>query len=126
MANVLLIEPDRVLTRSYRKALEHAGYVVTHATNAQDALNLADVNTPSAVILELQLVAHDGIEFLHEFRSYAEWQEIPVIVLSTFTRGSLEQARQTLARDFDVMTCLYKPRTSLERLVRTVGEALAA
>ncbi len=126
MADVLLIEPDTVLARSYQKALAHAGHKVAHATTAQDALNLADTQIPDIVIVELQLVAHDGIEFLHEFRSYAEWLEVPVVVLSSLTRGSFEQARQTLLRDFGVAACLYKPRTSLERLMRTVGEVLTA
>lgn len=126
MANVLLIEPDAVLARTYQRALEHAGHNVRHAAAAQAAVNQCDATPPDIVILELQLVAHDGIEFLHEFRSYAEWRDIPVIVLSNLTRGSFERARQTLARDFGIGVCLYKPRTSLERLVRTVREALPA
>jgi DNA-binding response OmpR family regulator len=125
MAKVLLIEPDGVLARTYIKALEFAGHSVVQARSAQQAIDAVDAGKPDIVVLELQLVTHDGIEFLHELRSYSEWQDVPVIVLSGLTRGLFEQARQTLQRDFGVQHCLYKPRTSLEQLTRIITEVTA-
>ncbi|HEX8762184.1 MAG TPA: response regulator [Candidatus Saccharimonadales bacterium] len=124
MANVLLIEPDKVLGGTYQQALRLWGYEVTHAFSAQEAINAADKARPDVVVLELQLIGHDGIEFLQEFRSYPEWQDVPVVVLSHLTRELLEQSRVTLARDYGVYDCLYKPRTTLSHLQRAINGVL--
>lgn len=69
--HVLLIEPNTLLAATYRQALQHAGHEVRHVTGAQAAVMAADGRTPDVVVLELQLPQHSGLEFLHEFRSYA-------------------------------------------------------
>ena len=124
MANVLLIEPDAVLGRTYRLALEHIGHTVKVARSAQQALNAADDLRPKIVVLELQLASHNGIEFLHEFRSYTEWQNVPVVINTNITPGMLEASAVVLRRDMGVREILYKPRTSLQRLISTVNEVL--
>lgn len=121
MANVLLIEPDTVLGRTYRQALEHAGHVVSVARGAQQAINAAEDLVPDVVVLELQLAGHNGIEFLHEFRSYGEWQSTPVIINTFATPGLLADAEEALRRNFGVKAVLYKPRTSLQQLISAVN-----
>lgn len=124
MANILLIEPDKVLADTYSRALGFGGHTVVQAFSAQEAIHAADQSTPDAVILELQLIGHDGIEFLQEFRSYVEWQEIPVIVLSNLTRGMFDRSRTALSRDYGVDDCLYKPRTTLRQLLHVLDRVL--
>jgi DNA-binding response OmpR family regulator len=125
MANVLLIEPDATLGRTYMQALQHAGHTVGMASGAQDAINVADSLQPDVVVLELQLAVHNGIEFLHEFRSYPEWQSVPVIVNTHMNPAVLEPVQGTLKRDLGVELCLYKPRTSLEQLLSAVRKQVA-
>jgi CheY-like chemotaxis protein len=122
MAKVLLIEPDVVLARTYVQALQHAGHEVRHAVGAQDGVNVADGFPLDVVVLELQLAAHNGIEFLHEFRSYPEWGSIPVVINSNMSSAALAPVGAVLERDFGVTACLYKPRTSLEQLIRAVNQ----
>lgn len=118
--NILLIEPDAKLARTYQQALKRAGHSVRVAAHAQGAIDRADDSIPDLVILELQLVAHNGFEFLHEFRSYPEWQHVPVLLLTNVVSASLETA--SLA-SLGVVGYLYKPATSLQKLVTTI-EAL--
>jgi len=120
MANILLIEPNHILARMYIEALSQSGYIINHAVTAQDAIRAADTQQPDIVILELQLAGHDGIEFLHEFRSYHDWMHIPVIINSYVSTTTLISAQEVLKRDLGVDICLYKPRTSLEQLVSVV------
>jgi CheY-like chemotaxis protein len=68
----------------------------------------------------------DGIAFLHEFRSYAEWQNIPVILNTYLTPAALAKAHAALERDLGVRVCLYKPQTTLEQLLRVLKAQLAA
>lgn len=124
MANVLLIEPDAVLGKTYRQALEHAGHLVAVAQAAQPALNAAEDFGPDIVVLELQLATHNGVEFLHEFRSYSEWQDVPVIVHTNTAPHLLALVGEALRRDLGARAVLYKPRTSLRQLIRTVSDCL--
>jgi len=125
MANILLIEPDRVLARTYGSALERAGHKVQAATTAQSALQLADEVCPEVVLLELQLVAHGGVEFLYEFRSYADWQSIPIAIVSNVPPAEFNQSVGVLRERLGVVAYCYKPQTNLQHLQRAVEDALA-
>ena len=124
MANVLLIEPDALIAATYKSVLEHAGYIVDRRATAQSAVTQADAVRPDIVILELQLVRHNGLEFLYEFRSYADWRAIPVVILSNVPVSAFNDSWNVLARGIGVSIYLYKPRTSLKRLLRVIRETL--
>jgi len=61
---------------------------------------------------------------LHEFRSYADWQHIPVIIHTALTPAKTAPAAGVLQRDVGVQIILYKPQTPLKLLVRSVATAL--
>ncbi len=122
MAHILLVEPDRQLAATYRQALERARHDVAVAHGAQAAIMAADSARPDIVILELQLVEHSGIEFLYEFRSYQDWQAVPVIVQSQVPSGEFKGSWQLLQGELGVQAYLYKPRTSLRQLLAAVEE----
>jgi CheY-like chemotaxis protein len=125
MAHILLIEPNTVLARTYMQAFEHVGHSTICARTAQDAVYAADDRQPDVVVLELRLGAHDGIEFLHEFRSYSEWQAIPVILHSSITPAQLLPLEPAL-QELGITASLYKPQTSLQRLISTVNQQIVA
>jgi DNA-binding response OmpR family regulator len=84
----------------------------------------ADVIQPDLVILELQLVEHSGIEFLYEFRSYTDWQQVPVIIQSQVPPAEFADSWQLLHDELGVRGYLYKPRTSLTQLLASINEHL--
>jgi DNA-binding response OmpR family regulator len=116
--NILLVEPDEQLGQIYSQALQRAGHKVDWRRDAQTAIEAADQTRPEAVILEVQLARHNGIEFLYEFRSYPDWQKTPVI-LHTNALG-LPSSEDLLAR-LGVHAVHYKPQTSLAQLVTSLG-----
>jgi DNA-binding response OmpR family regulator len=117
MNTVLLIEPDKVLAGTYSSALQEGGFKVILAAGAQQAVNISDKNRPDLVILELQLIEHSGFEFLYEFRSYQDWQNIPVIILSSVPMSEFEDNWLLIQRELGVVDYLYKPTTSLIKLI---------
>lgn len=125
MPRVLLIEPDALLADTYAKALKKAGLHVTHQSNAQKAVMAIDAHKPRVIVLELQLANHNGIEFLHELRSHADWQDIPVILHTLVPKNELHISDELLESQFGVATYLYKPQTSLEQLIANVQAAIA-
>lgn len=119
--NIILVEPDKLLANTYRQAFEAAGHNAVMCASAQSAIFAADECMPDIVILELQLIGHSGLEFLYEFRSYPEWQHIPVIVNTTIPAGEFSGSWAILTNQLGVTGYHYKPLTSLRALLRSVG-----
>ena len=123
MSQILLIESDRLIAANVMKVLKKAGYDVNWQVDPQTALDIADNELPSVIIIDLVLAGHGGIEFLYEFRSYPDWQEIPVVVFSSL---SAEELKEVLG-GFDHLNVTgyhYKPNASLAELARTVERTL--
>jgi DNA-binding response OmpR family regulator len=120
--NILIVEPDKILAETYASALRAAGHKVITCRGAQEAIFAADANAPDAILLELQLVSHSGIEFLYEFRSYPEWQHIPVIVCSQVPPTEFLDSWGLLQGELGVTDYLYKPQTTLVKLCRAVAK----
>jgi DNA-binding response OmpR family regulator len=123
---VLVVEPDRRLGQVYAAALRGRGHEVDVASTAQDAVVCADKHTPDLVLLELQLTAHGGIEFLYEFRSYVDWTAVPVIIISNVPPAEFAGSQKLLRERLGVGAYHYKPRTSLQVLLHAVENCLAA
>jgi DNA-binding response OmpR family regulator len=123
MVNILLIEPDAVLAKTYAAALEQAAHAVMIAFTAQAAIDISDDNAPDVVLLELQLVAHSGIEFLYEFRSYPEWRSIPVIIVSHVPPAEFRQNISALQDRLGIREYYYKPHMNLQKLLQIVEAA---
>ena len=118
---ILLIEPDLFLGKIYKHSLERNGDNVIWAKGAQQAVAFADENKPDIVVLEIQLPKHNGIEFLYEFRSYPEWQNVPIIL---HTLSDFQSMWAETFNEIGVIEFLYKPTTSLKKLVNSVERVL--
>ena len=123
MARILLIEPDIRLGNIYSQYLESQAHEIVWCTAAQTALSSVDEHHPDIIILELQLTAHNGIEFLYEFRSYKDWQAIPVIVHS-HVPPLLKAISPMLWNQLGIVSYYYKPATKLRDLARAVETTL--
>lgn len=124
MAQVLVLEPDKTLAQIYKRGLSLDGHTVQVCYDAQDAICAADALTPDLAILELQLVGHSGIEFLYEFRSYADWRDVPVIILSVVPPAEFMTTEKVLRMQCGVATYLYKPITTIADLSQAVRSNL--
>lgn len=123
---ILLIEPDLILAETYQRALESAGHQVAACPGAQTGILVADQIKPEAAIIEIQLVEHSGIEFLYEFRSYADWQHIPVIINTHVPISEFAGSWQLFRQELGINNYLYKPETKLSRLISAVNELAVA
>ena len=119
---ILLIEPDELLGLVYGAALRANGFVVTRTFSAKKAIEMVDQRCPDLIITELQLVSHSGIEFLYELRTYDDWLEVPVIVLSLVPPVEFIPSKHCLNGLLGVNQYLYKPNTNLVQLIRAVNE----
>ncbi|MBA2279005.1 response regulator transcription factor [Candidatus Saccharibacteria bacterium] len=125
MPNILLLEPNQLLGEQYSNYLRNLDYVVDWVKNAQEAVFQADKKKPDLVLMELLLAAHSGLEFLYEFRSYNEWQSVPIIILSRIPRAEFPVSDKILA-EFGITKFLYKPETTLNDLSAKIARILPA
>lgn len=123
--DILIIEPSRPLADILEVSLSRRGYSAAVAHNAQDGIMTADKHMPKLVILELVMQNHNGLEFIHEFRSYPEWLEVPVIIYSHIAPSELGLAGEKLD-DLGIVAHFYKPKSSLEDLYKAVESAFAS
>ena len=123
MPQVLLIESDRLIAGNIKKMLKKAGIKVDWQVDPQAALDDADKNLPDLIIIDMVLAGHGGIEFLYEFRSYPDWQKVPVVV---FTSLSAEELKKDISgfEHLNISAYHYKPNTPLSDLVKSVEHIL--
>lgn len=125
MAHIILLEPDRILAEAYYRGLTVAGHSVTACASAQAAIMAADQQTPDVVVMELQLIEHSGIEFLYEFRSYSDWQNIPVIINSFVPSREFINNQKILKKHLKVVYYHNKAITTTKQLINSVNKSLA-
>ena len=118
---ILLVEPDILLGETYRQAFEHGGHTVFWGKTAQEGLHILDENAVDLIISELQLAMHNGLEFLYELRTYNDWRDIPVIVLTHVPPISLQMTK-ALSSNLGVVAYHYKPLTKLQNLLQSIDQ----
>ncbi len=94
------------------------------ANNAQKAIEMVDENIPDAIVAELQLTSHSGIEFLYELRSYKDLQRVPVIIYSIVPEEEFKDSRETLMEELNVIKYLEKESISLKTLKDEISKIL--
>ena len=82
-SHILLVDDDPLLRRSVGLNLEEAGYRVTTAATAEDAIALAARERPDLVLLDIGLPGMDGLDALRHFQSRFG---LPVIFLTARRR----------------------------------------
>jgi CheY-like chemotaxis protein len=116
---LLIVEPDRILAREYAKSFTQEGFEVIACADAQSAVISCDEKAPDAVLMELQLAGHSGVEFLHEFRSYEDWNDIPVFIYSAIPEYAVG-ANARIWKSFGVRRFFYKPDTSINQVIGAI------
>src|SRR5436190_19018884 len=117
MPDILLVEDKESLRRVLRLTLENAGYSVTEAADAREAINEIGRIPHKVVLTDLRMPDGSGIDVLRASKSANS--DVPVIVMTAY--GSIDEAVQAMkdgAHDF-----LQKPVDS-NHLLLLVGRAL--
>ncbi|MDX6383520.1 MAG: hypothetical protein QOK48_1093 [Blastocatellia bacterium] len=117
MPDILLVEDKESLRRVLRLTLEHAGYSVTEAADAREAINEIGRVPHKIVLTDLRMPNGSGLDVLRAARNADG--DVPVIVMTAY--GSVDEAVQAMkdgAHDF-----LQKPVDS-NHLLLLVGRAL--
>jgi two-component system, OmpR family, KDP operon response regulator KdpE len=119
---VLVVDDEPQILRALQTSLRGAGYEVTTATTAEQALAAAAMRPPDAVILDLVLPDGRGTDVCRELRT---WSSAPVLVLSVVG----DEAEKVEALDAGADDYVEKPfgidelLARLRALLRRAGPA---
>jgi two-component system response regulator MprA len=116
---VLIVDDDRSLRDSLRRALVRGGYETIQARTGQEALTQIAKSDPDAVVLDIELPDVDGLEVCRRLRGAGN--RVPVLMLTG--RGAVEDriegldagADDYLVKPFDVGELKARLRAILRR-----------
>jgi two-component system, OmpR family, response regulator MprA len=119
--DVLVVDDERAVRDSLRRALELEGYRVELAEDGEQALRRLEVDPqPDAVILDVLMPGADGLEVCRRLRSVGN--EIPVLMLTARSEidsrvaGLDAGADDYLSKPFALAELLARLRALLRRL----------
>jgi DNA-binding response OmpR family regulator len=125
----LLVDDDELMRRSLAFNLEQAGYRISTAADAEDALALARRDLPDLILLDIGLPGMDGLDALRNFREEADTP----IILVTARRRELDQALglelgadDYVTKPFDLNVLLARIKAVLRRFERTTPTGAAS
>src|SRR5215217_8218956 len=82
MAVILVVDDDPDTCESLVLFLQKSNHEAVCASDGREAMAMLTQRRPDLVLLDLRLPEMDGIAFLNVVRSYLQWIELPVIVIT--------------------------------------------
>ncbi len=124
---ILLLEDDGTLVELIRYNLESEGFDVISTPDGEEALLLAEEESPDVVILDWMVENLSGIEVCRRLRRRAETASLPIIMLTARAEeGDRIRGLETGADDY--VTKPFSPRELVARvraLLRRLRPAMA-
>ena len=118
---VMLVEDDFATREVTTRMLLKNDWEVVEASNGREALHMLHDIRPALIMLDLMMPVMDGFDFLVELRAHAEWQDIPVIVVTA--KDLTEEDLQLLSGRVEQV--LEKSALSREQLMQQVRDAIS-
>ena len=118
--SVLLVVDSAEDREMYRQFLQRRGYVVTVASDGEEAVTCALNGTFDIVVLEIELPKLDGIQVVTLLRSYTSTSRLPVVTLSAQTGEHVRAAAVDAGADLALEKPL--PPEDLEAAIRVFVE----
>jgi DNA-binding response OmpR family regulator len=107
---VLIVEDDAWIRTFLRDVLSDAGYAVLEAADGRTGLRLAQQERPRLVLLDLAMPEFTGIDVLSHLRQSACGRDIPVLIMSAYTKvlsvRDMGKIAGVLPKPLDVSECL--------------------
>jgi two-component system cell cycle response regulator DivK len=114
--SILVVDDSETSAKLARVVLEHEGYEVRTAANAEEALRVLSLRMPWLVLIDVQLPGMDGLELTRRLRGDPATKDLVILALTASTTKSDEERARAAGCDGFVP----KPIdiSSLARLVR--------
>ncbi len=102
---ILIADDDEVILKVGKFNLERAGYEVITAANGGDAVEMAKMEHPDLIILDVMMPVMDGYTALLKLKGDEETKDIPVIILT----AQVGEMYEKISLEMGVVEHLNKP-----------------
>jgi two-component system, OmpR family, phosphate regulon response regulator PhoB len=114
MPSVLVVEDESAIAELIAINLRHAGFDVTLAENADQAMVAVDAVLPDLVLLDWMLPGQSGVALARRWRTDARTRELPIIMLT----ARADETDKVAGLDAGADDYLTKPFSTQELLAR--------
>jgi two-component system, OmpR family, phosphate regulon response regulator PhoB len=114
MSEVLVVEDESAIAELISINLRHAGYEVTIAATADQAMVAVDSVLPDLVVLDWMLPGQSGVSLAKRWRADPRTRELPIIMLTARS----EEADKIAGLDAGADDYLTKPFSTQELMAR--------
>jgi DNA-binding response OmpR family regulator len=118
---ILIVEDEQLLANALEAKFKHNNFNVFKAINGQIGLQMAQVNKPDIILLDLMMPVMDGKEMLHHLREIPEFKYLPVVVLTN--AGDVENMKETKMYD-NASAFLIKSNVNPDEILQVVNDLL--
>lgn len=118
---VLVVDDSITVRRVTQRLLKREGYRVELAADGVQALEKLEQERPTVVLSDIEMPKMDGFELLRHIRAQAQWQDLPIIMITSRTA----QKHKERANELGANHYLGKPYSDKE-LLALVGQYAAA
>jgi DNA-binding response OmpR family regulator len=125
LATILLVEDEELYAKTYKFALEKAGFEIIYALNGEEGLQKMKKDKPDLVLLDLIMPVKDGFEVLEEVSQDEELKKIPIIVLTNLGQASDMSTIVSKVVGLGVKNYLVKTDHSMEETIEKIKSVLA-
>lgn len=116
-----MIEPDYIYAKIYSKYFNKLGFPTSIAKDAQSALNSINELSPDIILMSMDLVKHSSIELIHEIRSYADLDDIRIVLLSSIPKKEYLSRFPNFLKQYKILDYIYRPDSSLSSIAKIIA-----
>lgn len=120
MKTILFIEDEAALQKTLSEVLKQEDYKVMNALDGESGLNLAKLEKPNLILLDLILPKMNGFDVLAALKNSPETKDIPVIVMTNLE--NLENVEKAI--ESGATTYLCKAQYSLTEILEKIKKIL--
>jgi chemosensory pili system protein ChpA (sensor histidine kinase/response regulator) len=102
---VMIVDDSLTVRRITSRLLTREGFDVVTAKDGVDALELLQTETPSVILLDIEMPRMDGFEFTKKIKADPKHAGIPIVMITSRTA----EKHRNLARELGVELYLGKP-----------------
>jgi DNA-binding response OmpR family regulator len=126
---ILVVDDERDVRGLLSDFLTEEGYRVILATNGAEAIDLAELENPEVILLDINMPGIDGIEVCKQLKAQEKTQFIPIIIITALEDSGfiayLEGADDFVSKPFNLVELTFRVRSML-RIRRLNTELLLA
>ena len=102
---ILVVDDFEEMRSTLRQWLERRGYRVVEAKDGDEAIDVAHLEHPSLILMDIGMPERSGISATYKIRQLPDLSEIPIVAVTAFDAANLHED----ALKAGCVKCLTKP-----------------